>query len=377
MLRKRNDLTVAAADKAQTALASLKKFDLYSKVHDDYRVKTNSGGLLSLVAVVVMILLFVSELRAYLAQDISDHIRVDTTLNQKLPISLNISFPHLGCDEVSVDTVDSVGENQVDVHGSLEKHHLDGRGFLTTQIDHVARNGECDSCYEAESAEKKCCNTCAELKKAYSDKNMSYYDVIRSAPQCQDVLGCQIVGNVKVNKVGGNVHVALGKSTIKDGKHVHEFNIKDVSEGFNTSHVIHRLRFGEADVPGVDSPLENIEKVVLEGAGMFHYYIKLVPTEWWPAGAKQPVYTHQYSVTESQKNVLVRQGVLTGLPGVFLVYEFNPFLVVKQEAVKPFSHFLTSVAAIIGGVFTLASLLDGVVYSGAKKVGGEIANKLL
>lgn len=42
---------------------------------------------------------------------------------------------------------------------------------------------------------------------------------------------------------------------VRDGKHVHEFNLKDVSDGFNTSHVIHRLEFGER-VPGVESPLE-------------------------------------------------------------------------------------------------------------------------
>ena len=30
---------------------------------------------------------------------------------------------------------------------------------------------------------------------------------------------------------------------IRDGKHVHEFNLKDVSDGFNTSHIIHRLEW--------------------------------------------------------------------------------------------------------------------------------------
>ena len=75
-------------------------------------------------------------------------------------------------------------------------------------------------------------------------------------------------------------------SQVRDGKHVHEFNLKDVSDGFNTSHIIHRLewpaqcglscefshkamcmtltpvvsgscdfRFGQR-VPGVESPLE-------------------------------------------------------------------------------------------------------------------------
>ncbi|CAE8707768.1 unnamed protein product, partial [Polarella glacialis] len=89
---------------------------------------------------------------------------------------------------------------------------------------------------------------------------------------------------------------------VRDGKHVHEFNIRDVSDGFNTSHNINRLEFGER-VQGVESPLEGTQKVVLKGAYMFHYYIKLVPTLFRRADGTE-VYTHQYSVTSNEKNVL-------------------------------------------------------------------------
>merc|ERR1712217_719618 len=102
-----------------------KKFDVYSKVHDDYRIRTQSGGLISLASLMTMAILFITELNNYLTVEVVDHIIVDTTLNQKLPIGLNITFPHLRCDEVSVDTVDSAGDNQVDVHGGLEKLPLD------------------------------------------------------------------------------------------------------------------------------------------------------------------------------------------------------------------------------------------------------------
>lgn len=69
-----------------------------------------------------------------------DRIVVDTTLNQKLPIGLNITFPHIRCDEVSVDTVDSKGENQVDIAGTLEKLNLDLHGSLSMG-DPVAKAG--------------------------------------------------------------------------------------------------------------------------------------------------------------------------------------------------------------------------------------------
>merc|ERR1711920_255324 len=198
---------------------------------------------------------------------------------------------------------------------------------------------------------------------AYTMAGLPYYHTLDTAPQCRDSVGCQIHGDVLVSKVGGNVHVALGKSTVRDGKHVHEFNIKEVSDGFNTSHEIHRLEFGEA-VEGVHSPLEGTTKIVKHGAYMFHYYIKLVPTLL--KASDHVVYTHQYSVTDNEKNVMVRKGELAGLPGVFLVYEFTPFMVQKIEKVVPLSHFLTSVCAIIGGVFTVAGMIDAILYKSYK-----------
>lgn len=342
-------------------LQQLKRFDVYSKVHDDYRVKTQSGGAISLVSMVIMAILFLSELSDYLTTEIVDHIMVDTTLNQKLPIGLNVTFPHLRCDEVSVDTVDSMGENQVDIAGQNIKTELDANGN-PSKGDRVAKKGECMPCLEAaEYNETMCCNSCQELKDAYEAKGLPYFHVLDSAPQCKDSVGCQVHGDVLVSKVGGNVHVALGKSTVRDGKHVHEFNIQEVSDGFNTSHSIHRLEFGKR-VKGMHSPLEGTTKIVKHGAYMFHYYIKLVPTLF--SGLSETVYTHQYSVTDNEKNVMVRKGELVGLPGVFLVYEFTPFMVQKIEKTVPLSHFLTSVSAIIGGVFTMAGIIDAILYKG-------------
>mmetsp|Transcript_25306 Transcript_25306/g.58775 ORF Transcript_25306/g.58775 Transcript_25306/m.58775 type:complete len:371 (+) Transcript_25306:87-1199(+) len=347
----------------KSKLAELRNFDIYSKVHDDYRIQTKSGGLISLVALILMALMFISELRNYLAVEVIDHIIVDTTLNQKLPIGLNITFPHLRCDEVSVDTVDSLGENQVNIAGGLTKLNLDARGFIG-HGDRQAKPGECLSCMEAADEEKRCCNTCQQLKDAYADAGLPYFHILDTAPQCKDSVGCQIHGDVLVSKVAGNVHVALGKSTIRDGKHVHEFNIRDVNDGFNTSHIIHRLEFGER-VSGVESPLEGTTKIVASGAYMFHYYIKLVPT-LFSGRDGGVVYTHQYSVTGSAKNVMHKKGELLGLPGVFLVYEFTPFMVQKVEKMVPISHFLISVSAIIGGVFTVAGLIDGMLYKGLR-----------
>jgi len=348
------------ANGSSQALESLKNFDVYNKVHDDYMQKTKSGGIVTVITSLILAVLFWTELNEFFTTEIIDSISVDTRINQKLSIGLNITFPHLRCDEISVDTVDSSGDNQVNVHGSIEKIALDSQGLPAP--DYQAPTGdECQSCMEGEDEEHKCCNTCDELKAAYGAKDLGYFSILDKAPQCKNSIGCRIVGKVVVSKVGGNVHIALGHSTIRDGKHVHEFNMQDVSGGFNTSHEISHVSFGD-QVDGVLAPLDGTMKIVKHGSYMFHYYIKLVPTVFTDHWGNE-VYTNQYSVTDSSRNVQVRAGELSGLPGVFFVYDFCPFLMAKTETVKPWSYIFTSMCAIIGGVFTIASLLEMVVHS--------------
>jgi len=346
---------------------NLQSFDVFSKVQDDHMQKSQGGGIITVITSFIIAILFWTELQEFCTVEIVDSISVDTRINQKLPIGINITFPHLRCDEVSVDTVDSAGDNQVNVHGGLQKHSLDVTGKFIEQ-DFKAKDGECLSCMEGADDEHKCCGTCQELKDAYIAKDLPYYHILDSAVQCKDSIGCGVAGKVTVNKVSGNVHVALGRSTIREGKHVHEFNMHDVSDGFNTSHSIHAITFGE-QVPGVVSPLDGTTKIVRHGAFMFHYYIKLVPTVFinrWGA----EIYTNQYSVTDSARNVQVRSGELSGLPGVFIVYDFSPFLMRKTEKVKPWSYIFTSICAIIGGVFSVGMLVEMIVGSVVCKVAG-------
>jgi len=362
---------------------SLKSFDVYSKIQDDYAMRTKSGATVTVITFFILTLLFLSELSSYLHVEVVDHIFVDTTLNQKLHIGLNITFPQLRCSDISVDTVDSTGDNQVDIHAGLTKTSLDAN-LKPSKGKFVPVPGKCYPCHEATTEKHPCCNSCSELKTAYNDVDKHLpWEILSTTEQCQYSVGCEVEGNVKVSKVGGNVHIALGRSTIRDGKHRHEVELDDINEGFNTSHTINQLEFG-GSAPGVESPLTGSTKIVKYGSFMFHYYVKLVPTNFVSLSGEK-ISTHQYAVTDNAKNVMVKRGELSGLPGVFLVYEFNPFMVEKREKRIPFTHFITSVCAILGGVFTVASVINSLIQLGIFKLfgcqgnggsskGGDMAN---
>ena len=51
------------------------------------------------------------------------------------------------------------------------------------------------------------------------------------------------------------------------------------------------------------------------------------------------------------------------LPGVFFNYDISPMMVIYSEVRKPFTSFLTGVCAIVGGIFTVAGMVDTFAYS--------------
>lgn len=60
-------------------------------------------------------------------------------------------------------------------------------------------------------------------------------------------------------------------------------------------------------------------------------------------------------------NVVQRHRDLVA-PGVNLKYEFAPFRVRWVESYKPFTHFLTNVCAILGGIYAFFGMVDNLIF---------------
>ena len=77
----------------------------------------------------------------------------------------------------------------------------------------------------------------------------------------------------------------------------------------------------------------------------------------------QPIYLFFPQVT-THKRSLARAGgsMEKGLPGMFVYYELSPIMVQMEEQYRSTAHFLTSVCAIIGGLFTVAGIVDSLIY---------------
>jgi len=193
--------------------------------------------------------------------------------------------------------------------------------------------------------------------------------------------GCLVSATLSVNKVAGNVHIALGASHAHDsaanqqaggGKHMHQFQLPEVMH-FDASHRIIDFRFGPP-IPTAIYPLDATTNTIAPPytSAHFQYFIKIVPTLYTSA-RNVTTATHQYSVTSQVHHIGGPMGLAGGgaqrIPGVFFVYDLSPFMVHVREKRVGLGQFLVSVCAIVGGVVTVAGMISSCLFYGAKLAG--------
>ncbi|GAB5364157.1 hypothetical protein AAMO2058_000944700 [Amorphochlora amoebiformis] len=390
----------------------LTEFDFFPKLHEDIKVKTLSGGAVSIVSSLCILMLFFSELSRFLTVEKTDHVYVDTYRDEELHINFDITMHRLPCNLVSIDAKDGFGEHQTNVLHHVHKHALDEKGepigedpveielkqtlgtsdlkalgdmkkkadSNPTPTSPPSPSDKCLSCFGAEKYPGMCCNTCEDLRSAYTGRGWAM-DSIWETDQCkgqkgkpmrykelEDHQGCRLTGYLNVSKVAGNFHISPGKT--HEVNAIHIYDLGAFSDGkFNISHTIHTLSFGQ-QYPGLRNPLD--KKTKLFGPevtiGMHQYYIKVVPTRYNYLNGKI-VETNQFSVTDHLRILPNIQTLKPGnLPGVFVHYDFSPMRVEITESREPLSHFLTQLCAILGGVFTVAGIIDQMVYQSMKQI---------
>ncbi|KAJ3382593.1 hypothetical protein HDU84_004201 [Entophlyctis sp. JEL0112] len=381
----RNDGNSASADggSSSTVFAALKEFDSYAKPLDDFTLKTSTGALVSLVSYIVIFILLLSEFTDWTKLQVNPSLDVDIARKEKMEITMNITFPKIPCFLLSIDVMDVSGDHQNEVDHSMMKARLspDGRHIEATKgvIGEKHENttitdpNYCGNCYGGSPPPSGCCNTCEEVRKSYSDRGWSFNSP-ESIEQCvregwsnqlkeQEGEGCNLSGHIEVNKVAGNFHFAPGRSFQQGGMHVHDLSAfgRD-GANYDFTHTIHQLAFGPSG--GFANPLDNHSKKASKGQYMYQYFVKVVSTKYVYLNSTV-LNTNQIAVTEHERDL----GVLgSGLPGVFFNFDISPMLVTYTEYKKPFSHFLTDVCAVVGGVFTVGGIIDGLIYTAEKRL---------
>jgi len=395
--------------------SGLLSIDAFSKTVEDAKIKTTSGGLITMTCIFTLFSLIISEWRQFNEISINPELVVDRDRNLKLDINLDVTFPDLPCDIMSLDIMDVSGELQLDIANygftkirlsesgeEIEKQEMKiGDDHELTGTDVAA--DYCGPCYGAKDQngndekplhEKTCCNDCLSVRKAYASVGWAFFDG-KNIEQCEregyvqkinDRLGegCRVSGTAQLNRINGNIHFAPGASYSAPSRHVHDLSLYNRNKDFSFRHVINHFSFG----PDVNSkytadtlelsnhPLDSITSSPGGKDHLYSYFLKVVPTRYeYLNGTK--LETNQFSSTyhdrpltggrdEDHPNTFHARG---GIPGLFFHFEMSPLKIINKEAYGgSWSGFLLNVISAVGGVLTVGAVVDRGVWAADKVI---------
>lgn len=167
--------------------------------------------------------------------------------------------------------------------------------------------------------------------------------------------GCIFTSSFKVNKVPGNFHVSTHGS-------------REQPQTPDMTHTIRELRIGDRYLaPNVKeaafNALEGQSTVGKPGFSSHDYVMKIVPTVYETIDGDTK-YMYQY--THAYKDYVAYGHGQRVMPAIWFRYELTPITVKYTEQRKPFYHFITMVCAIIGGAFTVAGIIDSIIFSASE-----------
>ncbi|KAJ3991671.1 endoplasmic reticulum-derived transport vesicle ERV46 [Lentinula boryana] len=322
---------------AKEFLANLKGVDAFGKTTDDVKIETRTDAFLTLVSAAKILSFTLMESINYRRIYIETSLLVDRI--------------------VSVDVMDMSGEAQRDISHSIRKMRLDSSGneirsSRSTQLKNETL-------------------TIRQVRTAYVNKGWSFTNP-------DSIEQCRREGWATKLKEQANEGV----------RDIYELvpYLRDEGNKHNYSHTIHELTFDREQhdynylrAKVTKEMRQRLAKRVLhlafglecsllttEFQHMYQRFLKVVSTYFNTING-QLLKSHQYRATHFERDVAegshsdTPQGVYfqhraSGVPGVFFNFEISHILV-------SIAHSITSTCPVIGGVLTVTSLFDGMLFA--------------
>ncbi|KAJ6253627.1 endoplasmic reticulum-golgi intermediate compartment protein [Anaeramoeba flamelloides] len=369
-------------------MKSLIKFDAYPKTNDDYKIKTVSGAFITVISILIILLLFLNELSLYLSPHLHQYLIVDLSTGGSVDININITMPNISCNKLTLKSKDLSGSSDLEVTMiSLDKNmqkissnnihsfaNLNKNNY--NDDDNNNQEGYCGNCYGANSLrDDGCCNSCLDVREAYEAEGLDFEAYSSEFEQCKNEntgkllndphsnkieVGCQVIGHAKVNKFKGRFKLIpfFNENDFLPNQDLNQLNSQ--INNLNLTHNIGMISFGDI-FPGASTPLSNVfVRQDQPGKRVYQYYIKIVPTIIYRSQKLPPIETAQYSVYEYTHKI--RNSEENEKPGVFFFYDFSPIMVEIYPFKKSFFHFITQLFGLTGGIYSIASIIDHLIF---------------
>lgn len=281
-------------------LFNVKKLDIYRKVPKDLTQPTVGGAVISICCIIFMTILFISELIDFLTPEIINELFVDQASSGLDKIDVRLN--------VSLPRLDCKYAG-LDIQDDSGRHEV---GALDNMI-----------------------KTTIESLDAHGSKQQ----------------GCRLEVTFQINKVPGNFHLSTHSAS-------HQPSVIDMA------HIIHEISFGDdvraLNLHGSFDPLANTRKLDDSNLQSHEYHIRIVPSIYEELNGAM-LRPYQYSYAYKKYISLGFTGHV--IPAVWFKYDINPISVKYKKHRRPFYEFLCMTCAIVGGTFTVAGIIDSLVFS--------------
>lgn len=309
-------------------MIKFRAFDFFRRIPVDLTEPTMAGAAISVVCIALMFILFCGELVDYWSPALRTDMFVaqDTGSDGRLRVTVDMSFWRLPCFALGFDVLDALGRHEMGVAATLKYQRL-------------ARDG----------------NAVGDFTPGRG--NQAEFPGMREE-------GCRVHGYVMVNKVPGNFHVS---------SHGMENVVMQYLGGnIDVQHTINELYFGEVNLEGSTSKKSAMQQGYdgeihpLNGHSQRHdghyhyeYHLDIVPTIFAHKRSKKGDNADRaYQMAVAQHHQEAPPG---HMPAAFFRYQLSPITVKFSRERTSFLHFLTYVCAIVGGVYSVANMLNRVM----------------
>ena len=285
--------------------------DMFRVVQDRDRhltPATTHGSILSTAATAIISVLVIMEMVGFFSGDIRSSMFVpnDVSFNQPLEaVHMKISFTEMPCTTMGIVVVDEHGQPQMHL---MQRSTV--RLFRLSPGNHKHTLGP------------------------YTGGRVGQNE------------GCRVEGSIMIDKVPGHFLVGSLKQQQfppPPSHHIiHEFWIGDK----RLDYVHDRLR------EDVVSPLNNVVHISEPPGTIYKYYLQIVPTYFRKEGNAKPSKVG-YQMTATASNVVIPQ-----LPSaLYFTHKHAALAIEYRFRYDTWSHFIVSLCAIVGGVYTVMGFI--------------------
>lgn len=100
------------------------RLDAFTKTVEDARVRTTSGGIVTISSLLVILYLLLVEWNDYRRVIVKPELIVDKGRGEKMEIHMNITFPRIPCELLTLDVMDVSGDVQSGIIHGVNKVRL-------------------------------------------------------------------------------------------------------------------------------------------------------------------------------------------------------------------------------------------------------------